>query len=174
MLSSLRSFGLENERDVKTILEYMHSGRFNSATYNPGSTYDFDRSVSLLGVASRYAMTRIIELVLSEMTREFLRSDESHTQNFSSTSLDLTAKQLDDVSRIYDRNVHAWITTYVITVFKTPPGQRIEAKKAVEECIANAPTSALGGISEGSMLQRIVAKWFRENKNPSRGKREGN
>ena len=47
---SLRSFGLEGEGEVKTILDYLYSGCLNSAAYN-GGVYSVERWISLLGVA---------------------------------------------------------------------------------------------------------------------------
>jgi hypothetical protein len=59
-----------------------------------------------------------------------------------------------------------WINAWATAIFRTPAGQRVEAKRAVEECIQSAS-------GEGSMLQRIIAKWFKNNPNPNKVKREG-
>lgn len=169
VLTSLRTFGLEREELVKTIVAYMQSGRFNSALHN-GGIYTFDRSVKLLSLASRNAMVRIVELILMEMDREFLGNPNTATQHGQQKEpLDLTADQLDTISRIYDPRVRKWINIWTISIFRAPTGQRIQSKTAVEECM-----NIQGECGEGSsILQRIVADWFQENPNPGRSKREG-
>ena len=169
VMTSLRTFGLEREELVKTIVAYMQSGRFNSAVHNSG-IYTFDRSVSLLSLASRNAMVRVVELVLMEMEREFLGNPNTTTQQGQQKeATDLKAEQLDTISRIYDPRVWKWIKIWVLSIFRTHKGQRTQAKAAVEECM-----QIQGECGEGSsMLQRIIAEWFTENPNPMRSKREG-
>ena len=169
VMTSLRTFGLEREELVKTIVVYMQSGRLNSAMHN-GGIYNFDRSVSLLSLASRNAMVRVVELILMEMDREFLSNPNTPTQQgHQKEPIDLTASQLDTISRIYDPRVWKWINIWTISIFCTPKGQRIESKAAVEDCM-----QMQGECGEGSsILQRIIADWFRENPNPMRSKREG-
>jgi hypothetical protein len=179
-LTSLRQFGLETEAVVKTVLSFLHTGRFNSAAFNDGE-YTFDRSVSLLSLASRYAMSRLVQIILMEMSREFLgqpvtdldtrqqQAQLNATFYSGQDSIDLTAAQLDQISRIYHRRVAEWIHAYLIPLFSTPAGDRITAKAAVEDCIVSQ--AAWGGGA--SMLQRIVMLWFNKNPNPRRGKRVG-
>lgn len=169
VMTSLRTFGLEREELVKTIVAYMQSGRFNSALHN-GGIYTVDRSVSLLSLASRNAMVRVVELILIEMDREFLGTADFAAQQGQRTEpIDLTADQLDTISRIYDPRVWKWINIWTISIFRTSKGQRTESKAAVEECM-----QMQGECGEGSsILQRIVGEWFKENPNPMRSKREG-
>ncbi len=173
VMTSLKTFGLEREELVKTIVAYMQSGRWNSAVHN-GGIYTFERSVTLLCLASRYAMVRVMELVLVEMEREFL-GWSSHSSGLlegqaqRTEPVDLTAEDLDTISRIYDTRVWKWINTWAISIFSTPKGQRNESKAAVEECM-----NLQGECGDGSsILQRIVAEWFKEHLNPLRSKREG-
>ena len=187
VLTSLRNFGLESEDDVKTILEYMQSGRFNSATHN-GGVYTVDRCIRLLALSSRYAMVRIVDLILIEMEREFtgvgtassaeFQSHLDHTQPpqhqnpYHTTHLypiDLSPCHLNALSLIQQPPVHTLLATYCTTIFRTPKGQRVEAKAAIETCI-----QVQGEHGEGSsMLQRIIQIWFKENPNPNRVRREG-
>ena len=115
-------------------------------------------------------MVRIVELILMEMDREFLGNLNMATQHGQQKEpLDLTADQLDTISRIYDPRVWKWISIWTISIFRTPKGQRIQSKAAVEECM-----NMQGECGEGSsILQRIVAQWFKEHPNPGRSKREG-
>ena len=115
-------------------------------------------------------MSRVVEMVVVEMQREFNARSYAQTEACMTTApIDLTKEQLDQLSRVYNTQVQDFLVGYVEHLFRASKGVREKAKKAVEECVLEQ-----GALSEGSsVLHRIVQSWFRRNPNPSRGKRDG-
>lgn len=158
--SNLRNLALESEPDVRTVTDYIITGRFNSSTHNtPPLTYSITRSISLLSFASRHAMSRLITLILTEMNREFLTSPTSTITE----PITITAADLERMSRIPNPDVKAWLRRYIIDLFSTPKGEHEDGKSAYEAVIRNVPRTDIGGIEDVTMLQRIALSWFDEN-----------
>jgi hypothetical protein len=166
--SVLNRFQDYPESTVRTIIHYLNTSRFNSATHSdPPNTYTITQSIALLDFAVTHAMPRLVTIILAEMNREFYPRPIGHAKS----RLTLTAAQLTDLSMLRDENIQAWLRKYIIDLFKTGPNEFEDAKKAYEQEIMKVERYENGMSMGPTMLQKIALGWFDEPGNVKTGPR---
>ena len=156
--TSLAAIGRYDQAVVRTITDFLSSGRFNSAFHDNGA-YDIDNLTSIIDAAFTANMTTLVELAICELAREFFGRQMG--QGGQPSPCHITSEQIENLCSV-GRSMpllHA-MRQYVVMVFYKPEGQMEETKVAIEECLKLEGNMELN-ISKmcGVWLAQMVEKW---------------
>ena len=130
VLASLSQLGQGDEAVVHTILDYMHSGRFDSAVSNR-SQYTIEFSTAIIGQALTTGMTKVRELALIEMKREFFGRQMGPGMQIK--LVDMTQAQIINMARVgFDELAWGGVWDWAIQIYHYPTGQRMASKHVIE------------------------------------------